>query len=101
MHNEPIATRIFTFDDGSASFLEVLLYSPIQDGGDYRCKYAIREDGQVTKEGYAVGVDGLQALVLAVQKMGADIAFSEYGKARKLYWNNQNSDLGLPLPRGV
>jgi hypothetical protein len=99
MSDMPVATRKFTLDDGGGRCIEVLLYSPVEDGQDYRCKYEIKEQDQL-RESYAIGVDSLQALILALQKLGADITFSEYGKARRLYWNNQNDDLGLLLPRG-
>ena len=48
-----------------------------------------------------MGVDTLQAMILALQKIGADNLYSDYGRERKLYWNHQNGDLGLLLPTGL
>jgi hypothetical protein len=44
-------------------------------------------------------VDSLQALILALQKLGADIVYSDHAKNKRLYWNSQNKDLGVILPK--
>ena len=101
MSNSPLATRKFTLGEHSTQYIEVFVYLPVEDHGDYRCQYEIREQGKPVKKGHALGVDSLQALILALQKLGADVAFSNYAKDQRLYWNDQNADLGLLLPRGV
>jgi hypothetical protein len=99
MLSAAIATRKFTFGNQNSSYVEVLVYLPVKDQEDYRCKYEIKERDSIVKEGYALGVDSMQALTLALQKLGADILFSNEGKEQKLFWNGQNQDLGLLLPK--
>jgi hypothetical protein len=101
MPTRPIASRKFTVAKNHAHQLEVALYAPATEGENSRCRYEIRDQGKTVKEGYAMGVDSLQAIILALQKVGADVVYSDYGRERKLYWNDQNDDLGLLLPRGL
>jgi hypothetical protein len=44
------------------------------------------------------GVDSMQALILALRKLGVDIMTSDPMMEQGLYWNDQNEDLGLLLP---
>ena len=101
MPNLPIAKRTFMIDKDGNHQLEVAIYAPVVDRDDFRCEYEITDQGKIVKGGYALGVDTLQAMILALQKVGADIVYSDYGRERKLYWNDQNDDLGLLLPRGL
>jgi hypothetical protein len=101
MPNLPIAERKFTIVKNGTHHLEISVYAPVKDQGDYRCEYEIKEEGKIVREGHALGVDSLQAMILALQKLGADIVYSDYAKERKLFWNDQNDDLGLVLPRGL
>jgi hypothetical protein len=99
MPDTPIARRKFTINVDPQRRLEVLIYAPIQDGPDYRCNYEIREGDQLVRQSSAFGIDSLQALILAMQKVGADLVHSEYVKSGKLFWNDQNDDLGLLPPK--
>ncbi len=55
----------------------VTINRPEQDEGDCRCRYLL-ESGQKKKLGYALGVDGVQALQLAMARINADLlAMSE------------------------
>jgi hypothetical protein len=64
-----IATRAFRA--GNADLL-VRIAKPVEDNGDYRCAYSIAGEG-VEKIGYAMGVDSVQALQLAMRKIDADL----------------------------
>jgi hypothetical protein len=99
MPDTPIARRQFTINADPQHQLEVLVYAPIEDGPDYRCNYEIREADQLVRQSSAFGIDSLQTLVLAMQKLGADLAHSEYAKSGRLFWNDQSDDLGLLPPK--
>ena len=99
MSNTPIGMRRFTHGKNSKHHVDVFIYPPTEEQKDFRCRYEIREAGRLLREGHALGVDSLQALILALQKLGADVTFSDYGVEKSLYWNDQNIDLGLLLPR--
>lgn len=94
-----IARRTFTIGPEGRRQLEVLVYAPVDDGDDYRCDYEIVEDGKVAKTGYAIGVDSLQALILALQILSVSAVYSDVAVKRDLYWLGDNDDLGLlPMP---
>jgi len=100
MKRDPIARRNFTFGVDGRRRVEVLVYNPVKDRADFRCDYEIEEDGVVTRAFHAFGVDSMQALILALRQLGAEIMTSEQGMKQELYFNDQNSDLGLLLPEG-
>ena len=98
---EIIARRSLLIDNDDAKRLEVNIYAPTEDGPDYRCLYEIIDVGRAARSGYALGVDSLQALLLAIQRAGVDVAVSQYAKEKRLFWNGQNDDLGVPLPKSA
>jgi len=55
--------------------------------------------GHGTKSGH--GVDRFQALFLTLQKIGADIYFSDYHKTGRLYFERQGSGYGFPVPKNA
>jgi hypothetical protein len=95
---EVIARRSYLIDNDDSKRLEVLIFAPFEDQGDYRCRYQVIDSGEIVRNGYALGVDSLQALVLAIERAGVDVTVSDYAKNNRIFWNNQNSDLGLLLP---
>jgi hypothetical protein len=47
-----------------------------------------------------MGVDAMQALLLALAKLGSDVYTSEESRARRLRWSgNENGNLGLLVHR--
>jgi hypothetical protein len=96
----PIARRTFTIGREGRRTLELVVHPPVEDGADYRCDYAIVENGRSIKSFHGMGVDSMQALISALQRLGSDIASSDEAMRRDLYWNGQNERLGLLLPPG-
>jgi hypothetical protein len=94
-----IASRSFAVDKDGSRRLDVHIFAPVKDGNDYRCHYELIESGETIRKGHAFGVDGIQALLLAIERTGIDVAVSKYGQENRLFWNGQNDDLGLPLPK--
>jgi hypothetical protein len=99
MSDEIIAHRKFALGEDRSSTVEVFLFRPVPDDKDFRCEYEIRKGDNTIRRSYALGVDTLQALTLALEKLGADILFSKSGQEKALFWNEQNADLGLILPK--
>jgi hypothetical protein len=99
MGETAIAERKFVIGTDGKHHVVVRIYAPFKDGSDCRCSYEILDTDQLLRRSYAVGIDSLQALILAVQKMGADVTFLDYAKEKRLFWNEQNDDLGLLLPK--
>lgn len=96
-----IATRALTLrgDDGDKEIVIVIgKPRPFDGGTDFLCPYQIRgmERKKVT---YAGGVDAVQALELALAKIGAELYTSEAAKSGKLRWDGGDAgDLGFPVP---
>lgn len=94
-----IASRFFLIDRDPSKRLEVRIFAPIAEEGDYRCRYQVVEADKVVRNGHADGVDSLQALLLAIERAGVDVTVSDAAQGQRLFWNDQNGDLGLPLPK--
>ncbi|QBH01525.1 DUF6968 family protein [Xanthomonas oryzae] len=50
----------------------VTINKPSEDGGDFRCQYTI-DDGESRRVSYAMGMDSVQAMQLAMKKIGVDL----------------------------
>jgi hypothetical protein len=66
--------------------------------GDYFCAYQITGIGD-ERIRYAMGIDGLQALQLALKKIGTDLYTSPEARGGRLLWFGQTvqGDLGFPV----
>lgn len=91
------AERHFELSDSSP--VVVRFSEPVADRGDYRCDYVITGLDRIHKS-HAFGVDGVQALYLAMELAHVDLLASKQAKAGELRWMGQR-DLGLPLPASV
>jgi hypothetical protein len=87
-----------TYYLGEEAFpVEVAIFTPTPDGDDFKCEYRIAWPDN-TQVGHAIGIDGIQAIILALRKLGADIYFAKRGK---LVWLEVDRGFGLPLTRGL
>lgn len=100
MSKDVIASRTFTIGRAGSRTTEVLIYAPVADGADFRCDYEIKEDGKDIASFHGMGVDSMQALISALQRVGAVLTYSDHAVKRDLYWNGQNDHLGLLVPPG-
>jgi hypothetical protein len=76
--------------------VHVTIQRPQLDGQDYTCRYSISWPGKV-QIGHAMGVDQLQALLLAVSHISSDLTSSPFYKAGQLYWLEPDDGCGLKL----
>ena len=67
---QPIALRKLSF--GSEEMTVVLGMPEAIEDNDFLCPYVISV-GDVTRSGYAIGVDGVQAIQLAMRKIASDL----------------------------
>lgn len=73
---------------------------PVQGERDWSCHYRIGwPDGAHTGSGY--GLDGMQALMLALQAIGADIYTSAYHRSGRLSWLDPGDGYGFPVPKTI
>jgi hypothetical protein len=93
-----IATRnLVVRSEGRDVTLEIRLFEPVSDDGAWSCRYEIDwPDG--TKNGRAMGVDGIQAIFVTLQKIGIVLYTSKYHRDAQLVWPAAESGYGFPVP---
>jgi hypothetical protein len=73
---------------------------PQPDGnGDFRCAYSFNLGGR-NRSSYAIGVDAVQAVMLALMKAHVELLASPEGRRQEITWLG-GTELGLPLPNGT
>jgi hypothetical protein len=83
--------------------VEVLIGKPepCPDGIDWYCPYQTigRGSGEVR---YGIGVDMVQALILALSMIGAELYCSDEYRDGRLIWDcGRNGDLGFPVTDNI
>lgn len=95
MSDDFIATRSLKLAGETPSEVTVSIKRPAPDDGPYKCEYQIVGIGGGNVQ-YAMGEDSMQALVLALQMIGADLYTSEAAKEGRLTWYGSRN-LGFPV----
>lgn len=80
---------------GAAVPLIIELHQPIQKGRAWKCDFVIHWPAKPHR-GHAMGVDGVQALFLAMQMVGTLLYASQYHAAGQLKWSD-GGGYGFPL----
>ncbi len=74
----------------------IRIYAPVDKGNHWRCQYEIDwPDG--TRMGKGYGLDSVQALLVAMKCVGAELYTSEAHKAGQLKWARSRGGYGFPL----
>lgn len=93
-----IATRELFNSDGEAVIVIIGKPENFPDGDNCYCPYQITGIKR-NKVRYAVGIDAVQALELALKMIGADLYTSDEAHAGNLSWEaGEKGDLGFPKP---
>jgi hypothetical protein len=74
----------------------VRLFQPEDDNGMWICRYEIDWPDR-KRSHFAAGVDAFQALILALQMIGAEIYTSKYHKSGTLQWFERSRGYGFPV----
>ena len=92
-----IAQRLLIISSPSGDIeVPVRLFQPEEDDGMWICRYEI--DWPSGRRAYfGAGVDGMQALILALQMIGVETYRSEYHKASALRWFEPGQGYGFPI----
>ncbi len=77
--------------------VRISVYAPLRGKHDWSCAYEIAWP-DVPRLGYGYGVDGTQALLLALQAIGTDIYTSDHHRSGWLYWKQPGQGYGFPVP---
>lgn len=92
MSDEPFIER--NFESGEDHIIARFLRPFLAPGGEYQCRWAIVWPDRVQQR-YACGLDGVQALMLAMKSVHSELMESDLYKAGKLTYVDQY-DLDLP-----
>jgi len=93
-----IARRVFDCGDNNV-MLEIGMPYPIDKGPDCWCPYRITGMGPAIVKRIG-GVDGVQALYLALQMAATDLYVSDAARGKSLQWLG-SGNLGLPVPKDI
>jgi hypothetical protein len=93
-----IASRVLTLLDRSDQIhIPIRIFAPKKSqNGSWFCRYEIDWPGEQHKMEIG-GFDSAQALVLALQAIGAEIYSSSYHKSGKLYLDKPGGGYGFPV----
>lgn len=96
-----MATRILELKAPEGTIdLPIHIHVPEEKDGSWRCDYEIGWPGD-PKTRTAWGVDSVQAIILALQMIGADLYTSGYHQAGELSPGEGNSGYGFPVPANL
>jgi hypothetical protein len=83
--------------DNGEQTIAIRLFAPECAEGDWACRYEIDWPHQ-KRRFKAHGVDAVQALMLALHMVAADLYTSPYHEAGGLFWEKPGAGYGFPLP---
>ena len=93
-----IARRTLTLrQQGQDHAVEVTLAAPRFETGCWLCSYEIHWPSGPSRF-YGAGADSMQALVLAMQMVSAELYTSAAGKAGELFFETPGTGFGFPAP---
>ena len=92
-----IATRILKLRNGNAEReVPIRIFAPVQEETDWSCRFEVDwPDGTLIRA--AIGIDAVQALILALRMIGTQLYASDYHVAGNLAWEAQGLGYGFPV----
>ncbi len=92
-----IASRILRLTtSGTSHHVSVDLFQPEQDGKAWICRYVVQWPDKPWAS-FANGLDSMQALLSAIQKIGFELYVSDANKIGQLSWADWDG-FGFPVP---
>ncbi|WP_106337556.1 DUF6968 family protein [Alsobacter soli] len=80
--------------------IEIAIHQPEPDDRCWTCAYSIGWPDR-TRKSQAYGLDALQALVMALQKIGSEIYTSDHHRSGSLRAEGDERGYGFPVPQGL
>jgi hypothetical protein len=68
-----IAQRVLKIVTTKTTEATISIERPFPDAQDFKCRYKIESEG--TQQGYSMGIDAIQALILPLHRLAVDINF--------------------------
>ena len=96
-----IATRLLTMRDGGAiRDIPIHVHAPELSDIDWICRFEINWPAGKAKR-WGAGVDAVQALLSALQMIGAELYSSDQHKSGTLVWLSPDRGYGFPVPQSI
>lgn len=87
-------------EHGSLREVAVHLHAPEANGTDWICRYEI-DWPNAPREGFAAGIDAVQALHLTLQRIGTELYLSPHHASGALRWVGPGEGYGFPVPKNA
>lgn len=95
-----VSHRLFLKTEAGDGVIEINIHKPEPATTSWSCRYEIDwPEGRQVRD--ASGIDALQALVLALQMIGADIYTSAYHREGRLRAYDTDKGYGFPVPTSL
>lgn len=80
--------------------IPIRISAPVQEGNAWSCRYEIGwPEGNETMN--ATGADSVQAILVALQMIGADLYTSNYHKTGRLLFGSPGRGYGFPVTNNI
>ena len=97
----PVATRTLRIVEGdNEQEVIVRLFMPEHDGGAWKCAYEIGWPER-PRRFRAHGADAIQAILLAMNSIGAELYSSEHHETGGLVYETPGGGYGFPVPHVI
>jgi hypothetical protein len=92
-----IATRVIKLEsDNREVAIPIRVFAPEREDNAWSCRYQI-DWPEGTQDRKAGGADSMQALIIAIKMIGADLYSSSYHRSGKLMFHTPGSGYGFPV----
>jgi hypothetical protein len=96
-----ILRRLLKLDaDGGETEVPITLHLPVDMQDHWRCDYEIGWP-QGVRRANGLGIDSVQALLIALKNIGAEIYASDAHRSGRLMWDRRGAGYGFPLVPGI
>jgi len=96
-----IATRHLIFrDEGRTTDVPIRIHAPEKAEADWICRFEIGWPEEKI-ERWGTGVDAVQALLFALQMIGAEVYTSPQHQSGRLEWLERGRGYGFPVPDNI
>jgi hypothetical protein len=85
-------------DKNGRHSVTVTVFAPEPGERGWACRYEIEWPGR-PRSGAGYGIDGMQALTIALQIIGTELYTSDYHKAGTLVFDRPGNGYGFPVPK--
>ena len=96
-----ILRRLLKLDaDGGETEVPITLHLPVDTQDHWRCDYEIGWP-QGVRRANGLGIDSVQALLIALMNIGAEIYASDAHRSGRLMWDRRGAGYGFALVPGI